>query len=144
MAALDAGAVDQDVDLAAQQLQGQDNIILTGPVNSLDLPDCLYRCDVLFDLARLDRRDSDVVPAAIYEYFAAGKPVAAVTDPNVPDPYPQLIHSAYDGAGFLRACRGALDEDPSLSAQRQAFAQQSSWAERAAQVASIFEAVGLF
>lgn len=129
---------------AAQQLQGQDNIILTGPVNSLDLPDCLCRCDVLFDLARLDRRDSDVVPAAIYEYFAAGKPVAAVTDPNVPDPYPQLIHSAYDGAGFLRACRDALDEDPSLSAQRRAFAQQSSWAERAAQVASIFEAVGLF
>ena len=129
---------------AAQQLQGQDNIILTGPVNSLDLPDCLCRCDVLFDLARLDRRGSDVVPPTIYEYFAAGKPVAAVTDPNVPDPYPQLIHSAYDGAGFLRACRDALDEDPSLSAQRRAFAQQSSWAERAAQVASIFEAVGLF
>ncbi len=129
---------------AIQQLQGQDNIILTGPVNSLELPDCLCRCDVLFDLPRLDRLGSDVVPISIYEYFAAGRPVAAVTDPNVPDPYPQLIHTAYDGAGFLRACKEALEEDPSLCAQRRAFAQQSSWAGRAAQVASIFEAVGLF
>jgi len=40
--------------------------------------------------------------------------------------------------------REALAEDPGMSAQRRAFAQQSSWAERAAQVASIFEAVGLF
>ncbi len=129
---------------AAQRLQGQDNIILTGPVNSLEMPDCLCRCDVLFDLPRLDRLGSDVVPISIYEYFAAGKPVVAVTDPNVPDPYPQLIHTAYDGAGFLRACKEALEEDPSLCAQRRAFAQQSSWAGRAAQVASIFEAVGLF
>ncbi len=129
---------------AAQRLQGQDNIILTGPVSSLDLPDCLCRCDVLFDLARLDRRDSDVVPATVYEYFAAGKPVALVTDPNVPDACPQLAHYAYDGAGFLRSCREALAEDPGMSAQRRAFAQQSSWAGRAAQVASIFEAVGLF
>ena len=108
------------------------------------MPDCLCRCDVLFDLARLDRRDSDVVPATVYEYFAAGKPVALVTDPNVPDACPQLAHYAYDGAGFLRSCREALAEDPGMSAQRRAFAQQSSWAGRAAQVASIFEAVGLF
>lgn len=129
---------------AVQRLQGQDNIVLTGPVNSLELPDCLCRCDVLFDLLRLDRLGSDVVPATMYEYFAAGKPVAAVTDPHVPDPYPQLIHTAYNGAGFLRACREALEENPRLRAQRRAFAQQSSWAGRAAQVASIFEAVGLF
>lgn len=129
---------------AAQRLQGQDNIILTGPVNSLELPDCLCRCDVLFDLLRLDQLGSDVVPSSIYEYFAVGRPVAAVTDPHVPDPFPQLIHTAYDGAGFLRVCREALEEDPRLCAQRRAFAQQSSWAGRAAQVASIFEAVGLF
>lgn len=129
---------------AVQALQGQDNIILTGAVNPLDLPDYLHRCDVLFDLVRRDRLGSDVVPPAIYEYFAAGKPVAAVTDPNVPDPYPQLIHSAYDEEGFLRACRAALEEGPRLPAQRRAFAQQSSWANRADQVASIFQATGLF
>ena len=129
---------------AIEKLRGQDNIVLLGAVNSLDLPDYLCRCDVLFDLFRTNRQGSDVVPPTIYEYFAAGKPVATAADPNVPDPFPQLIHSSYDGEGFLRACRTALGEAPDISAQRIAFAQQSSWANRADQVASIFQAVGLF
>lgn len=129
---------------AAQMLHGQDNIILTGQVNPLDLPDYLYRCDLLFDLLREDRLGSDVIPPAIYEYLAAGKPVVAVTDPHVPDPLPQLISSAYDGPGFLQRCREALALDPAASARRRAFAQQSSWAGRAAQVAAIFEGTGLF
>lgn len=129
---------------AARQLRGQDNILLTGPVNPLDLPDYLYRCDLLFDLLRQDRMGSDVVPAVIYEYLAAGKPVVAVTDPAVPDPIPQLIRSAYDGPGFLRCCRETLGEGPAAISRRQAFAQQSSWANRAAQVSGILEATGLF
>lgn len=129
---------------AVQHLRGQDNIILTGAVNPLDIPDCLSRCHLLFSLSRADRLGSDVIPSTIYEYFAAGKPVVAVADPNVPDPYPQLIRSAYDGAGFLRCCREALEEEPSGNVRRQAFAQQSSWANRADQVASILEATGLF
>ena len=129
---------------AVGKLAGQDNIVLTGAVNPLDLPDYLRGCDVLFDLFRTDRQGSDVVPPTIYEYFAAGKPVATAADPSVPDPFPQLIHSSYDGEGFLRACRTALGEAPDISAQRIAFAQQSSWANRADQVASIFQATGLF
>ena len=129
---------------ALQALKGPGNILLTGAVNPLDLPDYLCRCDVLLDLRRRDRQGSDVVPPTVYENFAAGKPVASLADPSVPDPYPQLIHSAYDGEGFLRACREALEEDPAVNAQRQAFAQQSSWANRADQVASIFQATGLF
>ena len=129
---------------AVEKLRGQDNIVLTGAVNALDLPDYLCRCDVLFDLFRTDRQGSDVVPSTIYEYFAAGKPVATAADPAVPDPFPQLIHSSYDGEGFLRACREALGEAPDISARRTAFAQQSSWANRADQVASIFQATGLF
>ena len=129
---------------AVETLAGQDNIVLTGAVDPLELPDYLYRCDVLFDLFRTDRRGSDVVPLTIYEYFATGKPVATAADPVVPDPFPRLIHSSYDAEGFLQACRAALGEAPDISAQRTAFAQQSSWANRADQVASIFEATGLF
>ena len=70
--------------------------------------------------------------------------MATAADPSVPDPFPQLIHSSYDGEGFLRACRSALGEAPDIAAQRIAFAQQSSWANRADQVASIFQATGLF
>ena len=129
---------------AMETLKGQDNIILTGAVEPLDLPDYLCRCDVLFDLFRTDRRGSDVVPLTIYEYFATGKPVATAADPTVPDPFPQLIHSSYDGDGFLQACRAALGEAPDIGALRTALAQQSSWANRADQVASIFQAVGRF
>ena len=129
---------------AAHQLRGQDNIVLTGPVTPLDLPDYLCRCDLLFDLLRQDRMGSDVVSPVIYEYLAAGKPVVAVTDPAVPDLLPQLVRCAYDGTGFLRACRDALEEGPSAIARRQAFAQQSSWGNRAAQVSNILEATGLF
>ena len=129
---------------AVETLAGQGNILLTGPVDPLELPDYLCRCDVLFDLFRTDRRGSDVVPPTIYEYFATGKPVATAADPTVPDPFPRLIHSSYDGEGFLQACRAALGEAPDIGEQRTAFAQQSSWANRADQVASIFQAVGLF
>ena len=129
---------------AMEALRGQDNIILTGAVGPLELPDCLYRCDVLFDLFRTDQRGSDVVPPTIYEYFATGKPVATAADPVVPDPFPKLIHSSYDGEGFLRACQEALEEPAGLGEQRTAFARLSSWANRADQVASIFQAVGLF
>ncbi|MDE6590362.1 MAG: hypothetical protein K2K53_08505, partial [Oscillospiraceae bacterium] len=80
---------------AVQKLAGQDNIMLTGAVNPLDLPDYLCQFDVLFDLLRQDRLGSDVVSPVIYEYFAAGKPVAAVSDPSIPDPFPRLIHSSY-------------------------------------------------
>lgn len=129
---------------AAEQLVGQDNILLLGQINPLDLPDHLCRCDLLFDLFRQDRAGSDVISPVIYEYLATGKPVVNVADPTVDDVLPQLIQTAYDGAGFLKACRDVLSDAPAASARRQAFAQQSSWAGRAAQVSTIFEATGLF
>ncbi len=129
---------------AAQQLEGQDNIVLTGAVNPLDVPDWLYRCDLLFDLVRFDRPGSDVVPSRVYEYLATGKPIVTVVDPDVEDTIPELVATAYDGPGFLRRCKAAFGEDPSLPRRRREMAGQCSWANRAAQVAAILEATGLF
>ena len=129
---------------AAEQLRGQDNIVLTGAVNPLDVPDYLYRCDLLFDLVRFDRPGSDVVPSRVYEYLATGRPIVTVLDPSVPDAIPELISTAYDGPGFLRRCKAAFGEDPSLPRRRRALARDSSWANRAAQVSDILEATGLF
>ena len=129
---------------AAEQLRGQDNIVLTGAVNPLDVPDYLYRCDLLFDLVRFDRPGSDVVPSRVYEYLATGRPIVTVLDPSVPDAIPELISTAYDGPGFLRRCKAALGEDPSLPRRRRELARQSSWTIRAAQVSTILEATGLF
>lgn len=128
---------------AAEQLRGQDNIVLTGPVDPLDVPDCLYRCDLLFDLARFDR-PGDVVPSRVYEYLATGRPVVTVVDPSVQETIPELVSTAYDGPGLLRRCKSALAEDPSLPRRRRELARQSSWTGRAAQVCNILEATGLF
>lgn len=128
---------------AAEQLRGQDNIVLTGPVNPLDVPDHLYRCDLLFDLMRFDR-PGDVVPIRVYEYLATGRPVVTVVDPSVQETIPELILTAYDGPGFLRRCKSALGEAPSLPRRRRELARQSSWTGRAAQVSNILEATGLF
>lgn len=128
----------------AEQLQGQENIVLTGPVNPLDVPDYLYRCDLLFDLARRDRPGGDVASSRVYEYLATGRPIVTVVDPSVQDTIPELVSTAYDGPGFLRRCKSAFGEDPALPRRRRELARQSSWANRAAQVSNILEATGLF
>lgn len=128
---------------AAEQLRELENVVLTGAVNPLDLPDYLHRCDLLFDLPRFDR-PGDVVPIRVFEYLATGRPIVTVVDPSVPDAIPDLVSTAYDGPGFLRRCKSALAEDPSLPRRRREMARQCSWASRAAQVSSILEATGLF
>ncbi len=115
---------------AAEQLRGQDNIVLTGP-------------DPLLYLARFDR-PGDVVPSRVYEYLATGRPVVTVVDPSVQETIPELVFTAYDGPGLLRRCKSALAEDPSLPRRRRELARQSSWTGRAAQVSNILEATGLF
>ena len=56
-------------------LKAYPNIILTGPVNPVELPDYLFACDVVFDLFRTDLKGSDVIPSRIYEYLASGQPI---------------------------------------------------------------------
>ena len=128
---------------AAEQLRGRNNIVLTGAVNPLDVPDYLYRCDLLFDLMRFDR-PGDVVPIRVYEYLATGRRIVTVVDPDVLETIPELVSTAYDGPGFLRRCKAAFGEDPGLPRRRRAMAKDSSWTARAAQVSDILEVAGLF
>lgn len=128
----------------AAQLSPLKNVHLLGGVNALDVPDYLSRCDVLFDLLQRDRRGSDVVSSRIYEYLASGKPIVAMAEPQLPEPFPDVIETAYDGYGFLRRCRRALEEDPSKADLRREYANQASWTYRAAAVAKILAGTGLF
>ena len=120
------------------------NIILTGPVNAVEVPDHLSVCRVLFDLNRADRLGSDIVPAHIYEYLATGKPIVTISAPDTPEPFPDLIYTAYGETGFLRRCQAALKESDALAGQRKACASQCSWSGRAAEVGRILESTGLF
>lgn len=121
------------------------NIILTGPVNAVELPDYLSLCNILFDLTREDLRGSDILPSRIYEYLATGKPIVMMAEPDYVEPFPDAIYTAYDHTGFLRRCRKALEgESEELPKLRRAYADQSAWAVRAAEVTRILESTGLF
>lgn len=120
------------------------NIVLTGPINAVELPDYLSVCTMLFDLVDEDRRGCDILPSRIYEYMATGKPIVMMAEPDYVEPFPDIIYTAYDHTGFLRRCRKALEEDSSISQKRRACADQCAWTVRAAEVARILEATGLF
>ncbi len=130
---------------AAAQLEPYPNICLAGPVAAVEVPDCLAVCSALFDLIRTDRRGCDVIPAHIYEYLATGKPIITVTEPEQVEPFPDMVYTAYDDAGFLRRCTKALDEVPELVFERRRnCARRSAWAVRAAEISRILESTGLF
>lgn len=127
------------------KLRRYPNIALVGPVNPVELPDYLYACDVLFDLFHTDTKGCDIIPARMYEYLASGKPIVTMIDPEQVEPFPDVVYTAYDSAGFVRRCSRALEEESSLAApRRRSYAQAASWAGRAQTVMEILDRAGLF
>lgn len=120
------------------------NIVLTGPINAVELPDYLSLCTVLFDLAQADLRGCDILPSRIYEYLATGKPIVMMAEPDYQEPYPDVIYTAYDSTGFLRRCQKAIEESSEeLYHQRKLYAEQSSWSNRVAEIERILGSTGL-
>jgi len=120
---------------ALQALSPLPNVVFAGAVPAVELPDYLTVSGVLFDLLRTSRRSSDVIPGRIYEYFSTGKPVVAMVEPRLPDPFPDVIYTAYDGRGFLRACQDALREQGGEKREKRlTYARDASWSGRAREV----------
>lgn len=129
----------------AQPLSLLSNVVLTGAVPTVELPDYLSGCQVLFDLIQTRRRGSDIIPSRIFEYFSTGKPIVAMVEPEQVETFPDVIYTAYDANGFLRRCQTALDETGTFALQRRLdHAQQSSWSRRAREITRILEDTGLF
>lgn len=129
----------------AERLAPFPNITLTGSINAVEVPDYLNACNVLFDLIRTDRRGCDIIPPRIYEYLASGKPIVMMAEPDLVEPFPDVVYTAFDASGFVRRCRRALDEESSMAGpRRQEYARHASWANRAAEVSRILESTGLF
>lgn len=129
----------------AARVAGYPNVHLIGAINSVELPDYLSVCTVLFDLLQTDQRGCDILPSHIYEYLATGKPIVMMSVPDQAEPYPDVIYTAFDAAGFLRRCSRAVEEpvQPGFDRRREC-AQQASWAARAAEITRILESTGLF
>jgi len=120
------------------------NVVLAGPCPLAEVPDWLYRCDVLVDLLRADRPDDDVVSTRLYEYLSTGKPVVSMLWPDQIERFPDVVYAAHDAQEFLTLCAHALEEVPGFAlSRRRAHASAASWPNRAAQVSHILGTAGL-
>lgn len=135
---------DREENRLLHKLRRQPNVILAGPCPMSEVPDWLYRCDVLLDLLREDRLYDDVVSPRLYEYLSTGKPVVAMLWPDQVELFPDVVYGAHDGEEFLTLCRHALEEAPGfVSQRRRKHAAAAAWPNRAAEVSRILNTAGL-
>ena len=120
------------------------NVLQTGPVPLVDLPEYLACFDVCLNLVRLRSPDNDVLPPRIFEYFSTGRPVVALAQPGRVEEYPDVIYWSEDAAEFVRLCASALAEgDGWARTRRLSYAAAASWSGRAGEVRRILESIGL-
>ncbi len=120
------------------------NVVIPGPCPLSEVPDWLYRCDVLLDFLRLDRPYDDVVPSRLYEYLSTGKPVVSMLWPDQVELFPDVVYAAHSNQEFVQCCCHAMGEAHGFASQRrQAHASAAAWSNRAGQVSRILATAGL-
>ncbi len=125
-------------------LENRENIRMIGKRPLVDIPDYLSVCTACIDLLRKQEEDSDVIHYRIYEYLAAGKPIAAMVWKHQRQEYPDVVHAARTTEEFIHQCEAAMTEDPEvLLRRRRDYGSAAAWDERAEQIQSILEINGL-
>lgn len=126
-------------------LENRENIRLLGKRPLVDIPDYLSVCTACVDLRRRQDEDSDVIHYRVYEYLAAGKPIAAMIWKHQHREYPDVVHAARTAEEFIRRCESAMEEDPDeLLRRRRDYGSAAAWDERAEQIRQILEFNGLY
>jgi len=120
------------------------NVFLPGPRPAAEVPDWLYRCDVLLDLLREDRPYSDVASPRLYEYLSTGKPIVTMLWPGQVERFPDVVYNARSPEEFVTLCAHALEEAPGfVSERRREQAGQAAWSDRTREVERILTTAGL-
>lgn len=126
------------------QLHRLPNVIFHGPCPLFQVPDWLYRCNVLVDFLRLDRPYDDVIPSRMYEYLSTGKPVVSMLWPDQIESFPDVVYGAHSEREFLQCCRHAMVEAHGfVSQRRRTHGSAAAWSSRTAQVSRILATAGL-
>ena len=137
------GAVEKDNPFLSR-LNKLSNVFLPGPRPVTEVPDWLYRCDVLIDLLREDQPYNDVASPRLYEYLATGKPVVTMLWPGQVERFPDVVYNARDLEEFVTLCGHALEEAPGfVSRRRMDQAVQAAWSVRTQEVERILTTAGL-
>ena len=126
-----------------KHLEALSNVFLPGALPPSEVPDWLYRCQVLFDL-QMDRPQDDVISPRVYEYLATGKPVVSMLRPGQVEQFPDVVYGAYDEEEFVTLCSHAMEEAPGFVYQRrQNRAAEAAWPKRVGEVERILTTAGL-
>jgi len=135
------GEVDEKVSAKLERVY---NIVLTGHVPMVDVPDYLGSSQVCFDLLSRTTRGSDLLPIRFYEYLAVGNPIVLMLEHDQVEPLPDVIYSADTPADFLRSCEKALAENSErMRDRRRTYAGNAQWSDRAAEIQRILESIML-
>lgn len=120
------------------------NLLIPGPCPAAEVPDWLYRCDVLLDFLREDQPYDDVISPRLYEYLATGKPIVSMLWPDQVEQFPDVVYGAQDEPEFVRLCAHALQEARGFAAQRRRqHAAKAGWPQRVGEVERILLTAGL-
>ena len=137
------GPVDRDNPFL-KRLDKLSNVYLTGPRPAAEVPDWLFRCQVLLDLPRTDLPFDEVVSPRLYEYLATGKPVVSMMWPDQVELFPDVVYGAHNLEEFVILCEHALEEDPHfVSRRRMDRAAEAAWPQRVGEVERILTTAGL-
>ena len=127
-----------------RQLNKLSNVYLPGPCLASEVPDWLFRCQILMDLPRTDRPFDEVVSPRLYEYLATGRPVVTMLWPDQVEQYPGVVYGAHDLEEFVTLCDHAMAEVPGgFAGLRQQRAAGASWPRRVDEVERILTTAGL-
>lgn len=126
------------------KLKRLQNVLFPGPCALNEVPDWLYRCNVLMEFRQEDRADDGVISSRVYEYLSTGKPVVAMLWPDQVETFPDVIYGAHSEREFAKLCQRALDEPSEFVSQRRKdHGAAAAWPIRAGEVARILKIAGL-
>lgn len=110
------------------RLRGLPNVEFAGAVTPEQAPAVMAGCDVGLIPYKLNEQTRHVNPLKVYEYLAAGLPVAATPLPELRQ-FEPLVRLAGDADRFVAAVEEALAEgmDAQAVAARQAMAAANTW-----------------
>ena len=118
---------------AVDPLRRHSNVRIQPPVGRAEVASVIHAADVCVMPHRLNRMTTAMSPLKLYEYLAAGRPVAASDLPPVRAVDPRIV-LVPEGHSFADGVDEALRRGPLTEPDRLAFIDANSWSRRHEQI----------